>query len=934
MREAPVRTHHHVENTISSWQANNVDSSPSMMALFDPPSVPTVPPTPDLHSAVWNSKAGSFRSMSILKEQPEIGSPAPSGTSPLRYPKAVGYAAAIQAAQDAARRERSEGQGSMLNQSGDSSIGLDTGALQQMREELKMVISNYDQAMWAQEQEMRTLRDRHDALVRDLSHKEAAARTPPQMGDRTALLRAGTAEDLARASNDQAASLRERCETLDREGEALRGMVQALGDQLMSLKTSATAGIPPMDGDEEVDRIQQTFAERDSLRFKLSKQEIELSKHKDMAAHFKELLTRRDEELAGVRRQMRESSAESIEVMEKLARDQREEVTRLREKNAREMDALRTDAEAARAEASKAREAFGALVKEERAKAGEALEKAQGDAVEKLQEYAEELAAAAAAENEVLEHRRRREVELLRGEKEQDRVRQAEEAQEQHTLIEGLQLRMAQRDTEAEKNSKFVSYMEETEATLKIRLKTAEQRTVQVQSEAEEGRRTLRQEVEDARKQLAGAKEAKDEADLNAEAQQRISDINIKALQGKLREMTAGLEEATGKHARGLEEAHAKSSALSRTLEDRNVEGNAKHLALTRSLEETNGKNFALARSLEEANLKIIAHSRRLEDVLAAQQDTVRARTRKLEDERDELLAAAARFEAASEKQAGQLRESEKRSESLSASLTAAEQDRHQQAQAAEGERNSFLQERAVASQAQARQLEQEKAFLETNRSAAEIVRQSRLEALITSPPPAVLSANNASMRDVQTPPAASGRYVTRTPQVEAQRAFPPPTDEDPPMRHLGVVSTKGSPGLILASRLTGNSIGTSGSGGMEMLIQGMTAGSPAAVCGQIQAGDVLAAVDGIAVGNASVAEVEALMEGEPGSQLTLFTYAERKGFVQRRRVVLTRLRPSDFPGRSASHVDESQVNLSGILHKASVAQPRQSASAVEEWAA
>ncbi|KAJ1482179.1 hypothetical protein T484DRAFT_1804880 [Baffinella frigidus] len=109
------------------------------------------------------------------------------------------------------------------------------------------------------------------------------------MGDRTALLRAGTAEDLARASNDQAASLRERCETLDREGEALRGMVQrcetldregealrgmvqALGDQLMSLKTSATAGIPPMDGDEEVDRIQQTFAERDSLRFKLSKQ--------------------------------------------------------------------------------------------------------------------------------------------------------------------------------------------------------------------------------------------------------------------------------------------------------------------------------------------------------------------------------------------------------------------------------------------------------------------------------------------------------------------------------------------------------------------------------------------------------------------------------------------------------------------------------------
>ena len=56
---------------------------------------------------------------------------------------------------------------------------------------------------------------------------------------------------------------------------------------------------------------------------------------------------------------------------------------------------------------------------------------------------------------------------------------------------------MAERDQELEKSAKIVGFMEDAEATLKNRLRAAEQRTVEIQGESDEANRKLRQEVLD-----------------------------------------------------------------------------------------------------------------------------------------------------------------------------------------------------------------------------------------------------------------------------------------------------------------------------------------------------------------------------------------------------------------------------------------------------
>ena len=56
----------------------------------------------------------------------------------------------------------------------------------------------------------------------------------------------------------------------------------------------------------------------------------------------------------------------------------------------------------------------------------------------------------------------------------------------------------------------------------------------------------------------------------------------------------------------------------------------------------------------------------------------------------------------------------------------------------------------------------------------------------------------------------------------------------------------RASPGVVLALRTADKSSGVGGAGTTEMVVDAMLAGSPAAACGQIQRGDVLAAVDGI----------------------------------------------------------------------------------------
>lgn len=170
------------------------------------------------------------------------------------------------------------------------------------------------------------------------------------------------------------------------------------------------------------------------------------------------------------------------QAMERLAKDNREELQRVRDKAAQEEAAARRDTAAVRQEV----ERYKAMLDEQK-----------GSTAVKLQDFAKELSAAATADKEVLEHRRRKEVELLRQEKEDEKARAVEEVEGLIAQIKRLEQQVAERDQELEKSAKIVGFMEDAEATLKNRLRAAEQRTVEIQGESDEANRKLRQEVLD-----------------------------------------------------------------------------------------------------------------------------------------------------------------------------------------------------------------------------------------------------------------------------------------------------------------------------------------------------------------------------------------------------------------------------------------------------